>query len=575
MIHQIIPTPNISRAIIAALSLLFITGLFSCADLETQIIDNAIGRVTKNDCGILVFRDSTDYQLIYNHLEKKQEDFENSPDIATAVDEEQPLTEFEIGKNFFSYRRQILSLEDAAENNGTDLSENPVSEILDDDDILQTFLTPNRLVIIDSTVYYYFDDCTLYKFPVGRDCKKSIAKAMAYFRNGTGKPPFIYQKIDICNDDENFSSLKSGCQVVDVKACALDPCNPENISLIFYMPGYEYTGYQFASLSYSTNNGGPSGVFSSFNAGGIDDPCTGEAHSYGSIQQVIFPQANNSVTYTVTINATFQYYTSDGGPYLCATDVVKEITITPCPFTEKISVNGLEVTVSVNNICNPEQDNYIFDPQIYGTSPNAQPTISNPATNEAILLYTCQGEKKVTIKANNQDGCIYSKEISVYPIDPSFCCTNDTNKRRNCKTTHINSSGTNKIITKLKERNKKLVAIVRHFKKVGNKFKRDRTTFNGKIAGPVVYYRDGCDCYGEFSFSKSKTTKRKKVRIKYKFKKDKDIIENQTGKDFEWFLKHWARKGNTPWRFEVTTSTMPQTMTAKINCSNTGGECNQ
>jgi len=245
---------NVMKLKILIIVLAVLSTILSSCNLNT-IENESVSQVTKNDCGLLVFKDSVHYQSVYDYLETMEEVFETTTTSASSIDEEKPLSDFELLKNHFSYRNHINSQEDNAENNGIDLSVNPVFEILDDDAILQTLLSKDRMLVIENTVYFYFDDCTLFKFPVG-NCDKNIGEALNYFKNYNNnvtnniKPVFNFEKIDICNDEENYKAVEIICQEIELEYCASDPCKPQIVDFFMSFPGYFQSIYYLTGFKY-------------------------------------------------------------------------------------------------------------------------------------------------------------------------------------------------------------------------------------------------------------------------------------------------------------------------------------
>jgi hypothetical protein len=534
----------------------------------------AVSAITRS-CGILVFKDSVHYNLVYDFLEAKQEAFD-AANSSTAVDEEKPLTDFEVLKGHDSYRKNILLQEDIAENAGVDLSANPIPQILDDDEILQTLLNNDRMMIIDNTVYYYYDDCTLFKFPAGKDCKKNINEALAYFKQYAAnvqnhiKPAFTFEKIDICNDEENYRAIQSTCQTQAIAYCVPDPCNPTTVDAFMSFPGYSQNAFELISFNYTIDGGTvitPSVPAAYYIPN--SNSCGWEIGSFGFRETIIFSSSN--ATHTIFRNAHFRYKVDNQWVY-CVDTLTVNYTVPPaCPINgPEIIVNGLTVTLKgANNPCNDPSitDLYSFHPL------DGSPVVVYPpgTINTVQLTYSCQGEKKVKM-SYSQNGCSNSKEISVFPVEAGFCCK--VIPKTTCTTHYILTGGTYQVKIKLKERRNRIVAIARHFKKISGNYKRRKTEFNGQIGGLVTYKKDACDCLGIFNFiPKDKGPVNKKViRVKLKFKTQKTAITALTGvPSFSWFKQNWARKIDNPWKFTVSTTDIPAQI-FRIDCN---GNCAQ
>ncbi|MBI1939208.1 MAG: hypothetical protein HYS25_13955 [Ignavibacteriales bacterium] len=561
------------------ISIAFSLPLSSCISFDS-IGNAAVTVINKNDCGLLVFKDSTHYNLVYDFLEKKQEEFESSTTFSNYVDEEKPLTDFETSKNHESYRKLIITQEDIAENNGVDLSVNPVVEILEDDEILQTILNKDRMMVIENTVYFYYDDCTLFKFPAGKDCRKNINEALNYFKNLNSnaqnniKPTFNFEKIDICDDEENYRAVQSNCQEIEIDFCASNVCHPEIVDFFMHFPGYYQTMYTLTDFKYQIDSN--SAITLNINTATIinngNKECGWSIGTKGFIVPINFP--NTNTYYSIKMTGTFSYIEDSQTKYCTQEKTMDFFVSAPgCSIVVPTAfVNGLTVAIEgVNNPCNDPsiQDNFTFQ------AIDGAPTIISQSSNTIKLEYNCAGSKKIKI-SYNQDGCTESKEITVNPIDPSLCCTRIRTK---CTQSYTSTNGDYKINVKLRERNNKLVAVVKNFKNG----KRAKTNFDGTIKGPVYYNKNSCDCLGTFDFSKPKSAYRKKVRIKFKFRSKKNDIEQLDGiehftmppiSDFKWFKRNWSRKDTDPWKLNISTSQIT-TKVAKINCSTSNGYCDQ
>lgn len=539
--------------------------LFNSCEVFKQIGSNEANKVTKNDCGLLVFKDSVQYNTVYDYLELQQDEFEKSSLYPSATDEEKPLTDFEILKHHISYRTTIKNQEDAAENNGVDLSVNPVPEILDDDEILQTLLNKDRMLVIDNIVYYYLDDCTLIKFPVGDNCNKNITLAIEYFGNYANNiqnqvsPPINYEKVDICNDEINYKTL-AGCGEINIESCIADICNPGYVDFIISFPGQYNSIYKLNSCTLVVD--GVSTALNLSNASAIlINSCELSVGLFGFTIAKYFSILNTD--HTITVNATFTYKDDNNITQTCSG--TKSINIhvpAACDITIQQLVSNLSVRITkVDNPCTPGLDNFTFDVT------DGTPGIINQSGNSIALQYNCAGAKKVIIK-NTDPNCPESKEFTVYPTDPNLCC--EIGSRKQCTRSITSTSGNDRLVVKLKERNNKIVAIIKNFRKVGTKYKRQKTNFDGIIDGPLYFYQNSCNCFGEFNFNKHKICTRSKLRIKYKLVRH--AINQVCNKGFYWFKHNWSRKNSNPWQLKISSSYFTNEI-FKINCSNSTNYC--
>ncbi|MCA9735942.1 hypothetical protein KC799_27635, partial [candidate division KSB1 bacterium] len=497
--------------------------LNSC-NFGNQVGDASLTAITKNACGLLVFQDSTHFQTAYDYLEQQLDAYENSTASQTSQDEEKPLTDFEQSKNHLSYRQTIINQEQTAEDNDVDLSVNPVYEILEDEEILQSFLNKDRMFIIDSTVYYYYDDCTLYKFPIGKECAKTIADAISYFEQlqhgSPGKPGFYYQQTDICEDEEDFKSITDGyCQDISVLVCTPNPCQPQFTTLFIYFPNIKQSMFHLNKCEYEI--GGTTKTLNIALASDITNSGNGCGYaigSYGFVENYNFSATGKK--YKINVTAEFTYLDENNATQICTTKFTYEWLVQPpCPINETVTVNGFIVTIDAVNPCTSQSGGFTF------THTDGSPSVLSgyPTPTSTQLEYNCQGKKSVTINYS-LNGCQNSKTINVYPVNPGLCCKK---QRGTCNGT-IPSTGiaNHKVSVKLKQRNWQLVAIVRNFEKNSkNKWKRRKTNFSGGISGSVYYYLNSCDCKGVFDFkdvsiSAAKSKKKKKVRVKYKFRSE-------------------------------------------------------
>jgi len=567
-----------------------------------NLVDTSIKNITQNECGILVFKDSTHFLLVYNILEKQLEDYENSPAIQNNTDEEKPLTDFEILKSHSSYRKSILDQEQTAENNGVDLSINPINEILEDDVILQTLLNKDRFLIIDNTGYYYYDDCTLYKFPIGMECQRTMPIAINFFEklqtNPLEKAPFVYEKIDICNDEENYASLKNGdpCQTIKLVVCPrIGVCNPEAVNFIIIFPQinnsiYTHINPTSTSCNYTVSSPllNPTTSLLAFNT--YQNPissnfCSLSSGEYGYVAQYNFlpyssPSSNN--IYHIKIEAEFSY--PENGQIKTCTQVFEtDYTMPPpCPINYNVSI-GSTVIVTANNPCGTQQGSYTFTPLT--PSGFASPSIISTTPNSIELEYPCSGEKELQIDYN-YNGCQNSIIIKFDVIKSGFCCypssqrnlINNNNYRINCTTPYYLQNNLYKLRVTLKERKSKLSVVVRSFKKNNqNKYKKYRTDIEYDIWGSVYYGLNPCYCSHKWDIPSGFYTKhnKSKLRTRYKFSQDRGAIENLPSvPNFNWFKKNWSRLEGDEWKFTFRTSEFPSpgilpNTTIVIDCKST------
>lgn len=543
--------------------LLLCIAFFSCEKIPNIINGKtAAENLKKNACGLLVFSDSIQLEQVSDYLENEQAKYEQTPGYSTATDEEKPLTDFELSKNHPSYRSFIATQEDAAENSGVDLSVNPVPEVLEDDEILQTLLNKDRMLVIDETVYYYHDDCTLFKFPAGKNCKIAIDTAMAYFKEyeynqaNHIKPSFNFEKIDICQEEAIYKTMTGFCPDIELLTCVADECHPEDVNFFMSIPNYYQTGTTLTDFKYIVN--GNTFVLNVSNATTVNvNPCGWSVGTYGFGGTITFPNTNTN--YNITMEAKFSYE-EDGATKTCTqTKTVSYFVKPPCPIKEEVSINGLIVTIKgINNPCTPGADNFTFN-VLHGA-----PVVSNQTGNSIQLRYSCAGPKKVIIYYNSS-GCQSSKEISVDPVDPSLCCPK--NLKMECKHSFNFNNGNSNLKIKLKERRNRLVAVVRMFNKTSKKKKK--TSFTAYLNGPLYYYKETCNCLGIFDFSEYKNITRKKLRIKFKLNPHRNTIKNLPGvASFNWFKENWSRKNNDLWYLKVTATGMSGPEIFKIGCSN-------
>jgi len=129
---------------------------------------------------ILWFADWEHYQNTYNCLENAYEAHndwfdqqtigmsdEDAENYAASIgfDEDQPLINFELFQNFYSYRRWLRNIETALANTNN----NPLDYDYLVDDIMATLVARNRCIRINNTLYYYHNDDEVY-FTNSEDC---------------------------------------------------------------------------------------------------------------------------------------------------------------------------------------------------------------------------------------------------------------------------------------------------------------------------------------------------------------------------------------------------------------------
>ena len=545
--------------------------LFSCTSVIDSVGTSTIAKVGKNGCDMMVFKDSLEYSIVYDYLEYKKTAFDTTLSAAT-VDEDQPLVDFETTKSHYSYRKYIKDQEDAAEASGIDLSVSPIPEILDDDEILQTLLNKNRMLAIGNIVYYYYDDCTLFKFPMGKDCQKSADVALSYFAKYDDnllnhiKPSFTYEKVDICDDEINFKMM-SQCQEIAIDGCSPDPCHPEEVDFVMYFPTYYQGPYTLTDFKYSIN-GAADIIVDIATASSVHvNACGLLTTAYGFDVHNSFPAGTG--TYNIKMNGKFTYVDADGHSQTCDQEVIKEWTVTgPCSINASAAVTGFLVSVEgADNPCTAGPDVFDFTPL------DGSPTIGYQTGNSIKLKYSCEGDKHLKVHYNF-GGCESTKILTYHTVDPSLCCKKSI--RTHCTQQYTLGGGNYRINTKLKERSNRLVGIIRNFKKVGSKFKRTRTQIIAHIVGPLYFTQDACDCKGMFTdFTEYKNARNKsKTRIKFKLLTKKSSIESATGMTFATFKKNWSRKNTNPWKLNVNTTEITADQTFKIDCPNTSHICN-
>jgi hypothetical protein len=550
-----------------------IVALYSCIplhpiwDVPLDGPKPIINSVAKNSCGLLVFKDSIQYEVVYNDLETKQEAFEKSAYFATALDQEQPLTGFEVTNQHSSYRMNILLQEDIAEFNDIDLSENPIPEVFDDDVVLQTLLSKERMLIIDNTIYYYFDDCTLYKFPAGDSCAKNIKLAVAYFGNMPSnlsqriKPPFVYETINVCNDEISFKTVKQQCQQeIEIESCITDKCRPGYINFTIFFPLYNNNSYQFQSGSYSIDSADEK----KFSPEQIQsNPCGFSLVRFGFNMPPVDWTVGSK--HKIKVKATFFDNVSRD---TCSVEKIDSFTISkPCSLGQyKFYTDGLLVGLSsLDNPCTPGRDSFSI-------SSNGDHTVESQTMNSIVLRYECAGKKTIFVK-NSDPHCPRTDTIPVTVTDAN-CCTKN---RLRCW--ERIEDGTYRIRIRLKERNRSIVAIVTNFKKPKRgPYKRHALEITGTLRGSLYYEYNTCECWRAYEFSKGVTKNAKRVRIKFKLRDNKTDIETKTGRKFNAFKKIWSRKNDDPWKFIISAEVFNNTeYTYKINCAGQkdGKACNQ
>jgi hypothetical protein len=520
--------------------------------------EQAVALVTKNYCGVLVFQDSLHFITVYNYLQLKQDNHEMNPPMEENADDYKPLTDFEQLKNHFSYRNLINLKEDEAEANGIDLAENPIPEIMEDDEILQTIMNKNRMFIIQNTVFYYQTDCILYKFNIGNDCKNEIRNALDFFKSKNENPFFIYREFDICEADYDFSVLKitSNCREITLDGC-FDECNPKQVE--FRMELDNPTSSPFIPEFFAYKIKGLGNNWNQLNISDADyfstTSCWTTLLGYGFDVPITFSNAD----YVDSISMVGHFkYTSGNSTKHCTTNVkLPWVVGSECPIEKYVLVNELSVTLTASNKCSPTLGTFQF------IALDGSPIILSQTPNSITLKYGCAGTKKVKIIYNN-GVCQNEEVVSVNPVESALCCKAT---RQRCRRVFLSNDGNYKLSVKLRERNGSIFAVVKNFEKKNGKFKRRKTNFNGSINGPLYYTSATCACFGIFNFAKPKNVQNKfKMKIKFRLIEKMNEIENQSQMDYFTFIKYWARKNNSPWNLNVWTPNFNIPI-VKINCS--------
>jgi hypothetical protein len=562
------------QQLFVAILAISIIGVSSCSILKS-IGQKATDDVSVNSCGILVFKDSIEYGIVYDYLEYQQNEFAKTTTSST-VDEEKPLTDFEAAKHTYSYRSDILHQEDVAEAANIDLSVSPVPQILEDDEILQTLLNKDRMVIIDNVVYYYYDDCTLFKFPATRNCQSDIATAKSYFENylisvaNHVKPPFTYEKVDICEEESSFR-VANLCQEMRLQGCVQNQCNPYDVDFVMSFPNYYNTTYTLTSFRYSLDNGVNYVTLSPSAATNLhSNSCGFSLGEYGFDVHAIFPTLNT--IYSIIMEGTFSYSTGSSTTATCTSlDTVKWKVGKSCFIKANPIVHGLTVFLdAVDNPCTPGSDAFTFRPL------DGSPVTTGIGPNSIKLQYLCQGLKTLEI-TYSASGCTIVDTLSYRTTDPSLCCA--LHKRTNCTRMYpnpVNTSDLDKIKVKLKERCNRVVAIARNFHRTSStaRFKRTRTSISMNFTQSLYYEKNTCECNGVYPLPVDvQSIYGKNARRKFKLFPERANIESSTGISYYNFKHTWSRKNNLPWGINVKTNEIsPQQF--QIDCPNTGHTCN-
>jgi len=324
------------------LTLLIVT---SCTVLQ-EIMNNSTSIVVpKNQCDIFTFSDSTHFNSVYDQLENQLENLVVN-DADENADEEINLTEFENINFHYSFRRKVLDQLNNLENQDIEINEtNDPDDLLFDDVVLQSILSQERLVIIGDVVFYYYDDCTLYKFyNYYNNCEEIKIMARSLPKSRT-----YYEVVDICDDYSSFRMAQTQevpCEMeylIEFNSSTPDVCNPNIVELEIYHSQSNYTLL--------------SGDVTIYNDGTQIEQYDLDLNQWQQIDEIILPYYADEYDFEVEIEVEYEYYVQEKNSNGTWEEVKKtcgpisnqySITVEPeeCPIRQiGSSINELNVSL--------------------------------------------------------------------------------------------------------------------------------------------------------------------------------------------------------------------------------------
>lgn len=194
------------------------------SDFKEIPTENQPSYVLESKCGMLVFSDQQQFENVYEDLENRMETFEDnlSPDDSI-TSESQPLEDFERNNFHNSFRQmmedQITYLED---NDISVTPQNYPDTLFAGNDELKTIMNQDRMYMIGDTIYYFYDDCTLFLLKA-ENCEQG-KEALLNIHSGIPWADLFadydYFKVkNICATADNPTSRSSPCQ----NTCGLTP----------------------------------------------------------------------------------------------------------------------------------------------------------------------------------------------------------------------------------------------------------------------------------------------------------------------------------------------------------------
>jgi PKD repeat protein len=415
---------------------------------------------------ILIFDDFQTFTNVYEDLDNLSDGAEDpyvETDDDIFVDDDPILEEFENNLGFQSLRKIFLLQEHQMLITGFDPEMIP--DPFTDDDVLLACLNSNSMVQIDNLLYWFKAEDEIYIIPLEY---ASI--------------------IDELIKSDNILSY-SGVTLFDTGARGT-------------------TGTCDASF---VANGFGNALSGQFVFNGSPLPATGVQFKW------IFGDGTQSTqqnpTHVYASAGTYRVYLTIVTPDTCtATKYIDIKAGAPCSAYFRHDKTGEECRIvftdkSTTNAGNITSWEWSF--------PGGTPSTYNgqfPGT----VLYNCNGEKVVTLKIKNSQGCtdIYTEKIEVTSCE---CCKKKQKIRRN---TEFNG-GANKIKWVQKQNQNifspRVAGKMKHYKRKNNGgWKKVKADLEIKLS-EFVYSDDtaGCSCKNEVSVNDSKSKKSRKIKLKH------------------------------------------------------------
>ena len=482
-----------------------------------------------NTCDILIFDNNARFQQVYMDLETE---VDNLYESNVAEDAELlPLIKFELNNRFNSYRKFVFD-HDQTINNDPDMDDydNEADTIFEDDEIIKTLLSKDRLIIIGDSMKLYYDECLIFSVKVGKEkCDPAKIQQLLAIKSAIESKDYVFlsepKTFDGVSIANNCGSTKSACGIqANLRISEINCDKPGGTAFVRIQADEIITNFFNGSciIRKWKINGQPP-----FPNPPPDD------------KQVVI-SFDPTVTYQV-FEVELKYTVI---PTFCTETVTKKVYVScgechPCNLSwESINGNPFHILFTFENcptIINNQPVSYEIGIQ-YGDG--TQEIIKNSCTVKH-LYPNCVKDYKVyySFKAYDVNGQLVCdipiSDLIFQVIRPKMCCPD----KQKLKSSTTYDNDTKRMAYKLKHKPEKIVVVAKYYQKNSHdKFKKRRADWVVNIAGPLtVNSTADCICNKMIPWNYSLIrSDRKRVKLK------KDV--GQT---------HYLQQGNE-WKAGIT-----------------------